>query len=332
MLFAFDADRVSEPQITRIRDIASLLKNVNEASNRNEALHLLRHLVARLCNLSVKTFLGAKNLQPEVKNLHAELLRYINGWLSPSVPGLTRTVVRNLSSVIGKPNLIDQLWNDTIRLAEVEVRGSAIVNELRRSSHHALGQRTLHLAESYLDFLDRGETRELERLGFAYPRQPISRRASGRNREESWPESWRTSAGCWEPPKRLRGSRNGRSPMPRTCCNVSSGHRSRSSWKMSSQRASRPQSVGLLPPPPHLLHKAEDFSRPEDVVDTLKQSRGAEGASSRRPILRRRSRGNGTGGRGRLCPGIRAFYQDGLFEMLRPCSTPTKMVPRSRPS
>jgi enolase len=153
-LFAFDAERVTEPRISRIRDIASLLQEVNEASNRNEALHLLRHLVARLCNLSVKTFLGAKNLQPEVNNLNTQLLRFINGWLCPSLPGLTRTVVRNLSSVIGKPNLIDQLWNDTIRLAEVEVRGSAIVNELRRSSHHALGQRTMHLAETYLDFLE----------------------------------------------------------------------------------------------------------------------------------------------------------------------------------
>jgi len=40
MLFAFDAENVTEPRITRIRDIASLLKNVNLASNRNEALHL----------------------------------------------------------------------------------------------------------------------------------------------------------------------------------------------------------------------------------------------------------------------------------------------------
>jgi enolase len=168
-LFAFDAEHITEPRIARIRDIASLLKDVNRASNRNEALHLLRHLVARLCNLSVKTFLGAKNLQPEVNNLNSQLLDFINGWLCRSMPGLTRTVVRNLSSVIGKPNLIDQLWNDTIRLAEVEVRGSAIVNELRRSSHHALGQRTLNLARAYLEYLDNGETTELARLGFAAP-------------------------------------------------------------------------------------------------------------------------------------------------------------------
>ncbi|MGD9253096.1 MAG: PEP/pyruvate-binding domain-containing protein [Holophagae bacterium] len=169
MLFAFDLDRVVEPRIARIRDIAALLKEVNESSNSNEALHLLRHLVARLCNLSVKAFLGAKNLQPEVNNLNNELFRFINGWLCEGVPGLTRTVVRNLSSVIGKPNLIDQLWNDTIRLAEVEIRGSAIVNELRRSSHHALGKRTLDLAEAYHDFLQNGETDALARLGFAAP-------------------------------------------------------------------------------------------------------------------------------------------------------------------
>ncbi len=168
-LFAFTGDHVSEPQIMRIRDIASLLKEVNEVSNRNEALHLLRHLVARLCNLSPKTFLGAKNLQPEVNNLNTQLVRFLNGWLCRSLPGLTRTVVRNLSSVIGKPNLIDQLWNDTIRLAEVEVRGSTIVNELRRSSHHALGQRTLQLAQAYLDFLESGEFGGLARLGFTSP-------------------------------------------------------------------------------------------------------------------------------------------------------------------
>ncbi len=168
-LFFFDAEHVTAPRITRIRDIASLLKEVNEATNRNQALFLLRHLVARLCNLSVKTFLGAKNLQPEVNELNSQLIQFINGRLCTRLAGLSRTIVRNLSSVIGKPNLIDQLWNDTIRLAEVEIRGSAIVNELRRSSHHALGKRTLVLAEAYLRFLDTGEMGQLNRLGFDHP-------------------------------------------------------------------------------------------------------------------------------------------------------------------
>jgi enolase len=168
-IFFFDAGHVEDPRIARIRDIASLLKSVNESNNPNEALYLLRHLVARLCNLSVKTFLGAKNLQPEVNNLNTQLIRFINGRLSRRFPGLTRTIVRNLSSVIGKPNLIDRLWNDTIRLAEVDIRGSAIVNELRRSSHHALGRRTLLLAQAYLDYLENGDVEELARLGFGSP-------------------------------------------------------------------------------------------------------------------------------------------------------------------
>jgi hypothetical protein len=235
MLFAFDADHVAEPRITRIRDIASLLKNVNEASNRNEALHLLRHLVARLCNLSVKTFLGAKNLQPEVNNLNTQLLEFINGWLCESLPGLTRTVVRNLSSVIGKPNLIDQLWNDTIRLAEVEVRGSAIVNELRRSSHHALGQRTMFLAQAYLDFLDNGETGELARLGFA---SPTDADIEAGTREEPR----RIVKRVVEDLGRLLGTRAGNPDHQ--------GHQ-------------RPQSMGVLPPPSHPPAKGRGFFEAE---------------------------------------------------------------------
>jgi len=38
------------------------------------------------------------------------------------------------------------------------VRGSALANELRRSTHHALGASTLRLARAYLDFLETGET------------------------------------------------------------------------------------------------------------------------------------------------------------------------------
>ncbi len=180
-IFTFDPEHVQVPRIARIRDIASLLQNVNETTNRNEALFLLRCLVARLCNLTVKTYLGAKNLQPEVNNLNAQLLQYLNGWLCRRLPGLTRIIVRNLSSVIGKPNLIDRLWNDTIRLAEVEVRGSAIVNELRRSSHHALGRRTLLLAEAYLNYLVNGETAEFVRLGVGSPGESD---VAARDREE----------------------------------------------------------------------------------------------------------------------------------------------------
>jgi enolase len=320
MLFAFDADRVSEPQITRIRDIASLLKNVNEASNRNEALHLLRHLVARLCNLSVKTFLGAKNLQPEVNNLNTELLRFINGWLSPGLPGLTRTVVRNLSSVIGKPNLIDQLWNDTIRLAEVEVRGSAIVNELRRSSHHALGQRTLHLAESYLDFLDRGETRELERLGFAYP---AAADLEAREREEPRRivarvvEDLGQLLGTSETVARIQEWQESYAenllqcqfgtPIEVELENViTKGVGARNRWVYYHHLRT-------------LLQKAEDFSRPEDLTDAFKAS--LEELKELRPddpsFDAEAAEAMARGAVDAFVRGIRAFYQDELFEMLR---------------
>jgi enolase/phosphohistidine swiveling domain-containing protein len=320
MLFAFDADQVAEPQITRIRDIASLLKNVNEASNRNQALHLLRHLVARLCNLSVKTFLGAKNLQPEVNNLNTQLLRFINGWLCPTLPGLTRTVVRNLSSVIGKPNLIDQLWNDTIRLAEVEVRGSAIVNELRRSSHHALGQRTLHLAESYLDFLDRGETRELERLGFASPaaadlearerQQPrtiVARvvedlgRLLGTSETVARIQEWQESYA-----ENLLQCQFG-TPIEIELENlITKGINARNRWVYYHHLRA-------------LLQKAEDFSRPKNVTNAFKAS--LEGLQELRPddtsFDAEKTEAMAREAVQAFVSGIRAAYQDELFEILR---------------
>ncbi len=318
-LFAFDADRVTEPRISRIRDIASLLKEVNEASNRNEALHLLRHLVARLCNLSVKTFLGAKNLQPEVNNLNAQLLQFINGWLCPSLPGLTRTVVRNLSSVIGKPNLIDQLWNDTIRLAEVEVRGSAIVNELRRSSHHALGQRTLHLAETYLDFLDKGETRELERLGFASPADAdieARRREEPRRIVARVVEDLGRLLGTSETVARIREWQESYAENLLQCqfgnpieveleTLIEKGIHARNRWVYYHHLRI-------------LLQKAEDFSRPEDVISSFKRSldelhelRPDDDAFDAEDAERLARVAVGA-----FVRGIRAAYQKDLFEML----------------
>jgi enolase len=318
-LFAFDAERVTEPRIARIRDIASLLQEVNEASNRNEALHLLRHLVARLCNLSVKTFLGAKNLQPEVNNLNTQLLQFINGWLCPSLPGLTRTVVRNLSSVLGQPNLIDQLWNDTIRLAEVEVRGSAIVNELRRSSHHALGQRTLHLAETYLDFLEKGETRELERLGFTSPAESD---IDARSREEPRRivarvvEDLGRLLGTSETVARIQEWQESYAENLLQCqfgnpieveleTLISKGIENRNRWAYYHHLRI-------------LSQKAEDFSRPQDVVSSfkirlaelheLRPDDSSFDAEEAERMVREAV--------GAFVGGIRAAYQDELFEML----------------
>ncbi len=320
MLFAFDVRQVTEPRITRIRDIAALLKDVNEASNRNEALHLLRHLVARLCNLSVKTFLGAKNLQPEVNNLNAQLLQFINGWLCPSLPGLTRTVVRNLSSVIGKPNLIDQLWNDTIRLAEVEIRGSAIINELRRSSHHALGQRTLHLAQTYLDFLDNGETRELARLGFAspaaadieasqreQPRRIVARvvedlgRLLGTSETVARIQEWQESYA-----ENLLQCQFGNPVEVELETLITKGIETRNRWVYY-------QHLRIL------LKKAEDFSQPENVVSSFKNRLDAlqelrpDDPSFDADDAERMAREAVEA----FVAGIRAAYQDELFEKLR---------------
>ena len=319
LLFAFEADHATEPRITRIRDIASLLRDVNEASNRNEGLHLLRHLVARLCNLSVKTFLGAKNLQPEVNNLNTQLLRFINGWLCRGLPGLTRTVVRNLSSVIGKPNLIDQLWNDTIRLAEVEVRGSAIVNELRRSSHHALGQRTLLLAQAYLDFLELGDTATLARLGFATPGEAD---LEARTREEPHKvvarvvEDLGRLLGTSETVARIREWQQsytenlfqcqfGNSIEAELETLINKGIRARNRWMYSHH-------VRIL------VQKVEDFSRPTDLtapfkecLDALQDLRPDEPTFATERVEETAREAVAT-----FVNGIRAAYQDELFGML----------------
>ncbi len=47
---------------------------------------------------------------------------------------LTRILVRSISGLVSQPKLIDEVWQDTIDLAEVHVRGSAITNEIRRST------------------------------------------------------------------------------------------------------------------------------------------------------------------------------------------------------
>jgi len=178
-LFQLRADQVEEIHLGRIRDITALLHRVNESTNRNEVVYELRFLVARLCNLPVDTFLRAKNLQPEVNGLNAELIRFLNSRLCRRVPLLTRIMVRNLTSLVGKPNLIDQLWDDTIDLSEIHIRGSSVVNELRRSTHHALGIRTLRIALGYLEYMRTEDPEPIQRLGFEFP-SPADVEARGR--------------------------------------------------------------------------------------------------------------------------------------------------------
>jgi phosphohistidine swiveling domain-containing protein len=68
----------------------------------------------------------------------------------------TSILVRSISGLVSQPKLIDEVWQDTIDLAEVHVRGSAITNEIRRSTHHAMGKHTLKLARAYLQWLQTG--------------------------------------------------------------------------------------------------------------------------------------------------------------------------------
>jgi enolase len=168
-LYLFSAQRTPVYEIARIRDAAALLERVNATSNRNQAVFWLRCLAARLCDLSAKDFLGAKNLQPEIHELTAQLNRFLNGPLRRRLPLLSRLIVRNLSTLVGKPYLIDRLWTDTIDLAERYIPGSDIVNELRRTSHHALGKRSLLIARAYHAYLATGTTDALIGLGLGGP-------------------------------------------------------------------------------------------------------------------------------------------------------------------
>ena len=160
-----NAEGLPEIRIDRIRDMASLLKTLNQSPNCEEVIYYLRFLVAKLCNLSSGVFLGAKNLQPEVRNLRTQLVQILNGSFAGKLRLPLRILVRNISTLILRPSLIDELWNDTIDLAEVHVRGSAITNELRRSTHHALGKGTLLLAQAYREYLETGKADALAALG-----------------------------------------------------------------------------------------------------------------------------------------------------------------------
>lgn len=165
-LFLFETERTEPPRLQWLQDLADVLRAVNASNNRNEAAYLLRCLVARLCGGARRPAFAAKNLQPEARALTSELVGFLNGRHCRTFPLLTRILVRNLPELIGRPRVIDRLWNDTIALAEVHVRGSAVVNELRRICHHALGPRGLHIARAWCEWLRTGEPAGLRALGF----------------------------------------------------------------------------------------------------------------------------------------------------------------------
>ncbi len=165
-LYGYDVDSMPDIRIWRIRDMAALLKELQRSANYYRAAILLRCLVVRLCGQSFRGFLGAKNLRPEVSQLNTEIINVLNGPFADRLKLPMRILVRNVSGLLLRPNLIDQVWNDAIDLAEVHVRGSRIANELRRSSHHALGQPTLELATAYHQYLQGRGSEQLSALGF----------------------------------------------------------------------------------------------------------------------------------------------------------------------
>ena len=155
-IYHLDIDDMPAVQVSRLRDLAALLRRLNDSGSRHEAVYLLRFAVARLCSTSYRGIASAKNLSPEITRLRSELTEFLNGPFAYRLRLPSRILVRSISGLVSQPKLIDEVWQDTIDLSEVHVRGSAIANEIRRSTHHALGKQTLALAGAYLQWLQTG--------------------------------------------------------------------------------------------------------------------------------------------------------------------------------
>ncbi|MCJ7815731.1 MAG: hypothetical protein MUP31_06740, partial [Xanthomonadales bacterium] len=157
-IYHLDIDDTPAITVSRLRDLARLLGRLNTCGSRHEAVYLLRFLVARLCSASYRGVAGAKNLKPEIVRVRTELIEFMNGPFARRLRLPTRILVRSISGLVSRPKLIDEVWQDTIDLSEVHVRGSTIANEIRRSTHHGMGKQTLRLARAYLEWLQTGET------------------------------------------------------------------------------------------------------------------------------------------------------------------------------
>ncbi len=156
-IYHLEVDDMPAIQVTRLRDLARLLRRLNGCGSRHEAVYLLRFLVARLCSSSYRGMPGSKNLRPEIALVRQELAEFMNSPFAYRLRLPTRILVRSISGLVSQPKLIDEVWQDTIDLSEVLVSGSAITNEIRRSTHHAMGKHTLKLVRAYLQWLQTGE-------------------------------------------------------------------------------------------------------------------------------------------------------------------------------
>ncbi|MEJ2383725.1 MAG: PEP/pyruvate-binding domain-containing protein [Xanthomonadales bacterium] len=156
-IYHLDTSDMEAVQVNRLRDLAGILERINASGSRHEVVYLMRFLVARLCTTSYNRLAGAKNLQPEIMRVRAAMLVFLQGPFAVRLGLPTRVLVRHVSGLVTQPRLIERVWQDTIDLCEVHVRGSSITNEIRRSTHHALGWQTLQLAAAYRDWLKTGQ-------------------------------------------------------------------------------------------------------------------------------------------------------------------------------
>ena len=111
-LTALPPAEIEMVRVERIRDMVEQLQRINQSVNRNEAVFVLRSLVARLSLFSFKQYLSAKNIQSEVHNVIHELTRFVNMMMSGRRPFLVRMLIRNITSIISKPMLIDRRVRD----------------------------------------------------------------------------------------------------------------------------------------------------------------------------------------------------------------------------
>jgi hypothetical protein len=211
-LYGFHVEALPEFRVARIRDMVALLRELKQTPNYYRAAVYLRSLVVRLCGRSFSGFLGAKNLRPEVNQLNAEIVKVLDLPFADRLKLSMRVLVRNVSALLLRPSLIDQVWTDAIDLAEIHVRGSPIANELRRSSHHALGSRRWISPAPTTSTSWTGTGRPWRTLALRPSRPPTRPPARARLPAIWWSGSCATWRSCSGAPRSWKRSANGRTP------------------------------------------------------------------------------------------------------------------------
>ena len=83
-IYHLQIDDMPTIMVSRLRDLARLLRRLNSCGSRHEAVYLLRFLVARLCSASYRGVAGAKNLKPEIVQVRNELIEFHEWSLCPA--------------------------------------------------------------------------------------------------------------------------------------------------------------------------------------------------------------------------------------------------------